>query len=309
MPTPQDKEMTQPTERTVFGFVAIAGRPNVGKSSLLNRYVGRKISITSRRPQTTRNRLLGIKTTDHAQVVFVDTPGIHAAQGRELNRVINRTAVGSLEGVDLILMMITATGWRRDDDLVYAKATAAGVPIILAVNKSDQLDRREKLLPLLEEVSRSREFVEIVPISVKSGYNMDHLMGVILSRLPAGAHGFPADQVTDRGQRFLAGEFVREKLFWHLGQELPYVSAVEVSTFEHDDKGLLRIEATIWVEKPGQKAIVIGQGGAGLKRIGQSAREEMERLFGCRVYLGLWVKVRKGWTDNAALLNSLGYVE
>ena len=305
----QNKQMSETTDGTVFGFVAIAGRPNVGKSSLLNRYMGRKVSITSRRPQTTRNRLLGIKTTEHAQVVFIDTPGIHATQGRELNRVINRTAVGSLEGVDLILMMITANGWRRDDEFVYTKAIATGVPIILAVNKSDQLDRRDKLLPLLEEVSRSREFADIVPISVKTGYNMDHLMDVIVARLPEGTFGFPADQVSDRGQRFLAGELIREKLFWHLGQELPYVSAVEVTTFEHDDKGLLRMEATIWVEKSGQKAIVIGQGGAGLKRIGQSAREEMERLFGCKVYLGLWVKIRKGWTDNAALLNSLGYIE
>ncbi len=292
-----------------FGFVAIAGRPNVGKSSLVNRYIGRKISITSRRPQTTRNRLLGILTTDDAQIVFVDTPGIHAAGGRELNRVINRTAVTSLDGVDLILMMITATGWHRDDSLVYEKAVAAGAPIILAVNKSDQLARRDAILPLLESVSRDRDFLDIVPLSVKSGYNMEHLREVIVSRLPKGPPGFPAEQVTDRSQRFLASELVREKLFWHFGQELPYVSAVEITKFDQDESGMLRVEAVIWVEKAGQKAIIIGRDGAGLKRVGQRAREQMERLFQAKVYLGLWVKVRKGWTDNAAMLKSLGYGE
>lgn len=293
----------------VFGFVAIAGRPNVGKSSLLNRYMGRKISITSRRPQTTRNRLLGIHTTDAGQIAFVDTPGIHAAGGRELNRLINRTAVTSLEGVDLILMMITATGWKSDDDVVYEKVAATGSPVILAVNKADQLARRDALLPLLETVSRDRAFLEVVPVSVKNGYNMDHLLKVIVSHLPSGEPGFPADQLTDRSQRFLASELVREKLFWHLGQELPYESAVEVSGFAHDDSGLLRVDATIWVEKPGQKAIVVGKGGAGIKRIGQRAREQMERLFGCKVHLALWVKVRKGWTENAAALRNLGYGE
>ncbi len=301
--------MKESDSKTYFGFVAIAGRPNVGKSSLLNRYMGRKISITSRRPQTTRNRLLGIRTTDAGQVVFVDTPGIHAAEGRELNRVINRTAVSSLEGVDLILMMISATGWRRDDDLVYEKASATGVPVILAVNKTDQLERRDEILPLLASAAEGRTFIEIVPVSVKSGYNMDRLLDVIVSRLPKGPPGFPAEQLTDRSQRFLAGELVREKLFWHLGQELPYSSAVEVSSFAYDDNGMLRTEAIIWVEKPGQKAIVIGRDGQGLKRIGQRAREQMERLFGCKVYLGLWVKVRKGWTDDAGVLKSLGYGE
>ncbi|KAA3623689.1 MAG: GTPase Era [Proteobacteria bacterium] len=295
--------------RKVCGFVAIAGRPNVGKSSLVNRYVGRKISITSRRPQTTRNRLLGIRTTEAAQIIFVDTPGIHSDQNSELNRLINRTATASLEGVDLILMMVTSTGWRRDDDLVYSKARAAGVPIILAVNKSDLLKERDALLPYLQEVSTKGEFKEIVPISVKKGYNLERLLELLIDNLPAGPQGFPGDQITDRSQRFLASELIREKMFRLLGQELPYTSAVEISRFAHDDKGMLRIEATVWVEKPGQKAIVIGRDGAGLKKIGQRAREEMEKLFGCKVYLGLWVKVRKGWTDNATILKSLGYEE
>jgi GTP-binding protein Era len=293
----------------VFGFVAVAGRPNVGKSSLVNRLVGRKVSITSRRPQTTRNRLMGIKTLDSAQIVFVDTPGIHGQQASEINRLINRTATSSLDDVDLILMMISATGWKRDDDLVYQKAAAAGAPIILAINKCDLLDRRERLLPFLDEVSKRGSFREIVPISVKSGYNLDHLLEVIVSRLPEGEPGFPHDQHTDRGHRFLAGELVREKMFRLLGQEIPYSSAVEVTRFDVDEHDMLRVEATIWVEKPGQKAIVIGRQGASLKRIGQRAREEMERTFGCKVYLGLWVKVRKGWTENAGVLKSLGYGE
>lgn len=296
-------------DKNVCGFVAVAGRPNVGKSSLVNRLVGRKISITSRRPQTTRNRLLGIRTTDEAQIIFVDTPGIHGAQTRELNRLINRTAAASLEGVDLILMMVSATGWKPDDDLVYQKAASTGIPIVLAINKTDLLKNRDALLPFIRQVASGRSFTEIVPISVKNGYNLEHLVDVLIAKLPKGPHGFPREQVTDRSQRFLAGELIREKMFRMLGQELPYTSAVEVSSFTHDDKGLLRIEATIWVEKPGQKAIVIGRDGAGLKKIGQRAREEMEKLFGCRVYLGLWVKVRKGWTENAAVLKSLGYEE
>jgi GTPase len=293
----------------VCGFVAIAGRPNVGKSSLINRYVGRKISITSRRPQTTRNRVLGILTHRDSQIIFVDTPGIHGAQTRELNRLINRTAAAALEGVDLILMMVSATGWKPDDQLVYEKASATGVPIVLAINKSDLLDNRDDLLPYMREVSGKGVFKEIVPISVKKGYNLEHLLEVLRANLPRGPHGFPAEQITDRSQRFLASELIREKMFRMLGQELPYTSAVEISRFEYADDGLLRIEATVWVEKQGQKAIVIGHDGSSLKKIGQRAREEMEKLFGHRVYLGLWVKVRKGWTDNAAVLKSLGYEE
>ncbi len=297
------------TSATVCGFVAIAGRPNVGKSSLLNRFVGRKVSITSRRPQTTRNRILGIRTTGRAQVIFVDTPGIHGGGGKEMNRLINRTAIASLEGVDVILMMISATGWRPDDDLVYQRAAAIGVPIVLAINKCDLLDRQENVLPLIARITESRQFADIVPISVSSGYNMDHMLEVLVAHLPAGPHGFPADQLTDRGQRFQAAELIREKIFRRLGQEVPYVSAVEITRFERDAKDLLHIEAVIWVEKPGQKAIVIGRDGSGLKKMGQSARIELERLFDCKVYLGLWVKVRKGWTDDAVVLRSLGFDE
>ncbi|GJL80458.1 MAG: GTPase Era [marine bacterium B5-7] len=291
------------------GFVTIAGRPNVGKSSLLNKYVGCKISITSRRPQTTRNRLLGVVTRDMDQVVFVDTPGIHSQQKKELNRIINRTAQNSLEGVDVIVMMISATGWKPDDDLVYRKATETGVPIVLVINKCDLLEQRDALLPFIEEIAKTHIFSEIVPISVKKSYNLEHLLDILIGKLPIGPHGFPQQQMTDRSQRFLASELIREKMFRYLGQELPYSSAVEITSFSEQDDGLLKIEATIWVEKQGQKAIVIGRGGVALKNIGQRAREDMERLFQSKVYLGLWVKVRTGWTENAQVLKSLGYDE
>ncbi len=297
------------TEPQRSGFVAIVGRPNVGKSSLVNRMVGSKVSIISRRPQTTRNRILGVSTRGATQIVFVDTPGIHGGQTRELNRIINRTAEGSMEGVDLVLMLVAANRWTDDDDLVYRKARESGLPVILGVNKVDLLEKRDDLLPYLARVAAEFDFDEVVPLSVRKGYNVDHLFEVLAARLPEMPHGFPDDQVTDRGRRFQAAELVREKMFWHLGQELPYSSAVEVTRMDEDEQGMLRIEATIWVEKPGQKAIVIGRNGAALKTIGCKARVEMERQFGCKVYLGLWVKVRKGWTENAGMLRSLGLSE
>ena len=293
----------------VSGFVAIAGRPNVGKSSLLNYFVGHKISITSRRPQTTRNRLLGICTYDESQIVFVDTPGIHSAEGKALNRVINKTATGSLEGVDLILMMITASGWTKEDEYVYQKAKTTGIDIILLLNKTDVLKKRDYILPVIEDISKTHSFLNIVPISVKNRYNLDTLKTLIEESLPEGPPGFPEDQITDRSQRFLAGELVREKLFRHLGEELPYISAVEISRFESDKNKVAHIDATIWVEKAGQKAIVIGKNGSTLKNIGTKARLEMERLFQCRVHLECWVKVRKGWTNDASIMRSLGYDE
>ena len=296
-------------EPCVTGFVSVTGKPNVGKSSLVNHFVGRKVSITSRRPQTTRNRLLGIRTTEHAQVVFVDAPGIHAERGKALNRVINKTATGSLEGVDVVLMMISTSGWTREDTFVYGKVRAAGIDAVLAVNKVDVLKDRERLLPFIDGIARERRFVEIVPVSVKSGYNMERLFTVLVARLPEGRPGFPREQVTDRSQRFLAGELVREKMFRQLREELPYSSAVEIPRFEIDRRGTVHVDATIWVEKPGQKAIVIGRNGAALKRIGQHARREMERMFQRKVYLECWVKVRKGWTDDVAVMKSLGYDE
>ena len=293
-----------------FGCVVLVGPPNAGKSTLLNRIVGRKITITSRRPQTTRHRILGVKTLANAQIVFLDTPGLHSGQGKALNRAINRTAISSLEGVDLVLLMIDAAkGWGVAERKALRVVAGRGAPVFLVINKIDRLRDKAALLPLIDESRKLHDFLQIVPVSARSGDGVDRLLELVSGVLPEGGPGFPAEQVTDRGQRFLAAELVREKLFNLLGQELPYATAVEVNEFAVNDQEVLVTDMTIWVEKPGQKAIVIGRQGETLKRIGQRAREQMERLFGMKVYLGLWVKVRKGWADNDPALRSLGYIE
>jgi GTP-binding protein Era len=291
------------------GFVAVVGRPNVGKSSLINRVVGRKVSITSRRPQTTRNRVLGVHTRSGGQIVFVDTPGIHDHGGSGLNRTINRTALSSIEGVDVVLMMSDARRWTSEDQAVARRLPGDRVPLMLAINKIDLLKERERLLPLIERIAASHRFTEIVPISVRSGHNVERLVDVLMASLPEGPAGFPADQITDRGPAFLAAELIREQIFNRLGDELPYQSAVEIERFQRRDDGLVSIGAVIFVDKPGQKAIVIGAGGSALKRIGQCARESIERTLGTRIHLELWVKVREGWADDARMLRSLGYAE
>lgn len=294
-----------------FGIVALSGPPNAGKSTLLNRIVGRKISIISRRPQTTRHRILGIRTLANAQLVFVDTPGLHRNQPRGLNRVLNRTTLTSLSEVDLILFMIDYRGWSGELEKLFSQVADKDTPVILLINKIDRLRERERLLPLIEQSTHIHPFREIVPISARKMTEADAaaLLATITAALPQGAPGFPADQHTNRSQRFFAAELVREQTFRLLGRELPYASAVEIAEFQYDDKRLLRVEAIIWVEKAGQKNIVIGRGGQQLKTIGERARKQMEKAFDARVYLNLWVKVRKGWADNAAMLRSLGYVE
>lgn len=292
-----------------FGYVALIGPPNAGKSTLLNRIIGRKITITSRKPQTTRHRILGVKTLDDAQIVFVDTPGIHDDERKTLNRVINKTAVNSMMGVDLVLLMIDARGWGEAEQWVLQLVAERGVPVFLVINKVDRLRDKAALLPLIDESRKRYDFRQIVPVSARKGDNVDHLLALVSKAMPEGGLGFPPEQITDRSQRFLAAELVREQLFGVLGQELPYATAVEMNDFGLNDKGVLVMDMTIWVEKPGQKAIVIGKQGETLKRIGQRARKQMERLFGAKVYLSLWVKVRKGWADNASVLKSLGYIE
>lgn len=296
------------TEPFRTGFVTLLGRPNVGKSTLLNRLVGQKVSITSPRPQTTRHRILGIRTDAASQVVFVDTPGLHHAQQRVMGQAMHRAAVGSLEGVDLVLLLIGASGWTEGDEFALRQLRNQACPVILVINKIDRVKDKARLLPLLQRSSEKYPFVEIVPVSAQKGDNLDALEHAILRHLPEGAPGFPADQITDRGDRFTAAEFIREQLFRRLQQEIPYSLAVEIQQWQRTP-ALLRVEAVIWVEKAGQKAIVIGKDGAGLKAIGQRARLEMERRFGCKVYLGLWVKVRAGWADNVTALRALGYLE
>lgn len=288
------------------GHVAIVGRPNVGKSTLLNHLIGQKLSITSRRPQTTRHQVLGICTAGAVQTIYVDTPGIHKAATRAINRYMNRAAVSVLDDVDVVIFVVDALKWTEDDELVLERLEKTQVPVILAVNKIDELADKAVLLPHLQWLGQQRAFAEIVPISAKGGHNVDTLARLVAARLPQRPHVFGPDELTDRTQRFLASELIREKVMRQLGDEIPYQLAVEIEQFR-EEPGLYRIHAAILVEKDGQKAIVIGRGGERLKNIGTQARLDMEKLFGCKVMLELWVKVRGGWADDERALKSLGY--
>lgn len=290
------------------GYVALVGRPNVGKSTLLNHLLGQKISITSRKPQTTRHRILGIKTRGSVQVLYVDTPGIHAEQGKALNRALNRTASNALQDVDVVLFVIEKLRWSVEDELVLSRLAASRAPLILVINKVDQLEDKEALLPFIEKVAALGDFVQIVPVSALTGDNLAALEDCIDGLLPAAPLLFPDDQITDRSLRFVAAELVREKITRQLGQELPYSVAVEIEDFV-EEEGLWHIDALILVERGGQKAIVIGKGGERLKKIGVEARQDMERLFDVKVMLRLWVKVRGGWADDERALRSLGYTD
>lgn len=298
------------SEQTVqrCGFVALVGRPNVGKSTLLNHLLGQKISITSRKPQTTRHRILGIKTNDGVQVIYVDTPGIHADGGRALNRAMNRTADASLRDVDAVVFLIEKLRWTAEDELVLQHLKRQRAPVILAINKVDQLPEKEGLLPFIQRVSGYYPFAEIIPLSALQGTNLDALEQRLHQLLPPAPPLFPEDQVTDRSLRFIAAELVREKIMRQLGQELPYAVAIEIERFA-EERGVIHVDALILVERAGQKAIVIGRGGERLKKIGAEARADMERVFDARVMLRLWVKVRSGWADDERALRSLGYSE
>lgn len=291
------------------GYVALVGRPNVGKSTLLNRLLGMKISIVSRKPQTTRHRILGITTGEQAQIVWVDTPGLHRKQHRALNRSMNRTAVAALRDVDLVLFVVEALQWTDDDALVLEKVQQCGLPCILVVNKEDLVTPREKLLPYLQDMSGRHAFEEIIPLSARQGGQVQALEQLVAARLPkTEMFLFPEEQVTDRSERFLVAELIREQVMRALGQEVPYSTAIEIEQFKREGN-LTRIHAAILVERPGQKAIMIGKGGGQLKRIGTAARKEMERLLDGKVFLELWVKVREGWADDERAMQSLGYEE
>lgn len=298
--------MTEQIRKPRCGYVAIVGRPNVGKSTLLNRLIGQKLSITSRRPQTTRHQVLGIATEGDVQAIYVDTPGIHRAATKAINRYMNRAAVSVVGEVDVIIFVVDGLKWTDDDTLVLERLAGADCPVILAVNKIDELDDKTRLLPHLQVLSQKREFAEIVPISAQGGHNIDTLARLVADRLPEHAHVFEADELTDRTPRFLAAELIREKVMRQLGDEIPYQLAVEIEKFE-EEGNLYRIHAAILVEKDGQKAIVIGRGGERLKKIATQARLDMEQLFDCKVMLEVWVKVRGGWSDDERALKSLGY--
>jgi len=288
------------------GYVAIVGRPNVGKSTLLNHLLGQKLSITSRKPQTTRHQVLGIRTRGDAQLLYVDTPGMHGSEGRALNRFMNRAASAVLPGVDTIVMVVDRAVWKDDDQRVLDSCLTAGVPIILAINKVDLEDDPNALLPVLERHARRAEFAALVPLSALRERNLTALEDAILEHIPEGAWLFGEDEITDRSLRFLAAEIIREKIMRQLGDELPYAAAVEIEEFR-EEKAITHISATILVERRGQKAILIGRQGARLRKIGQEAREDIERLIDGKVMLRLWVKVRKGWADDERALRSLGY--
>jgi GTP-binding protein Era len=288
------------------GYVAIVGRPNVGKSTLLNRILGQKVSITANRPQTTRHRILGVKTMQHRQVVYVDTPGLHLGGKRAINRYMNRTASGSIADVDVIVFVVEAMRWTDEDEYVLQKLERITVPVFLAINKIDSIHNKEDLLPHLKILSEKRSFQQIIPLSAQTGEGIERLEQEIESVLPESPPFFPNDQITDRSERFLAAELVREKLVRSLTQELPYSTTVEIEKFTVEN-GIRHIHAVIWVEREGQKGIIIGKKGQQLKRIGELARKDMERAFDGKVFLQLWVKVRSGWSDDERALRSLGY--
>ncbi|RKZ41774.1 MAG: GTPase Era [Gammaproteobacteria bacterium] len=290
------------------GYVAIIGRPNVGKSTLLNHLLGQKISITSRKPQTTRHRLLGIKTEADTQIVYVDTPGLHQRHHNAMNRYLNRAATNSMVGVDVIVWLVEALHWTKEDTFVLNTLKQSSAPIILGVNKIDKISDKNALLPYLKEVATRYDFLEIIPISASKGHNLVELETKITQLLPITTFLFPEEQITDRTERFLAAEFIREKLVRRLGAELPYRLTVEIEHFS-SDKNLTHIAALIWVEQHGQKVIVIGKKGKILKAVGEEARKEMEAMLECKVFLQLWVKVKKGWCDNERALQQLGYSE
>ena len=296
------------TDKTLCGYIAIVGRPNVGKSTLLNYLIQQKISITSRKPQTTRHNVTGVKTVGHVQMVFVDTPGMHTKETKAINRYMNRVAFSATQGVDVAIFVVDQTVWTEEDELVLSKLIAYPERVIIAVNKIDKIDDKALLIPHLAMLSEKLKQAEIIPLSALKGHNLQQLEAEVVKRLPEGEFLFPEDQITDKSSRFLAAELVREKIIRQLGAELPYQVTVEIEQFK-EESGCLHIGALILVEREGQKRIIIGDKGSRIKSIGQAARLDMEIMFDSKVMLKLWVKVKSGWSDDDRALQSLGYQE
>ena len=288
------------------GYIAIIGRPNMGKSTLLNHILGLKLSITSRKPQTTRHQIMGVKTVDNGQFIFVDTPGIHSGGNRAINRYMNRAASSVIHDVDVVLFLVQAIKWTDEDELVLKKLEQVDMPVVLLVNKVDKIADKDQLLPFISDISSKYDFANVIPISATQGDNVQQLEDYVLSQLPEGPPVFQADEFTDRSTRFLVAEIIREKLVRELGNELPYQTTVEIEQYK-DEENITRIHALILVETKGQKVIVIGDKGARLKSIGTKARKDIEKLIDRKVFLQLWVKVKSGWSDSEASLRSLGY--
>jgi GTPase len=287
------------------GFAALVGRPNVGKSTLLNALVGQKLSIVTPRPQTTRHRIIGLVQLPNAQIAFVDTPGLHSQAKRALNKAMNRTAAAALEDADLVVFVVEALVWNAEDELVLNRIARSGRPVLVAVNKVDRAKPRERLLPYLAELAGRHAFLALVPVSALKDKNLDGLRDAIAAHLPVSKPLFPDGELTDRGIQFRIAEMIREKLTLELNQEVPYGVAVEVEKLAEED-GILMVDAAIWVDRDGQKPIVIGAKGARLKRVGTSARLALNGLLGRRLHINLWVKVRENWADNARALRELG---
>jgi len=286
------------------GYVALIGKPNTGKSTLMNALVGEKLSITAHRPQTTRHQILGIKTSDDYQCIFVDTPGLHDSRKKAIHRYMNRAATSMLEDVDLICVLIDLADFDRDDEKILQRVSSYR-NVLVVLNKTDQVGR-EASLPVMQKIAQLGPDLESIPVSALTGDNLEHLMELILQRIPAGLPLFPDDQLTDKSMRFISAEIIREKLFRVLKQELPYSLTVSIEHYI-EEEDITRISATIWVERKSQKAIVIGKNGSLLKKIGTLARSDIERLIGVRVYLQLWVKLRADWADDEQSLASFGY--
>jgi len=288
------------------GYVALIGRPNVGKSTLMNHLLKQKISITSRKPQTTRHRILGINTTDEGQAIYMDTPGMHADQKKALNRQLNRTADSTLMGVNVVVWLIDRLEWHEYDEVIFHKLEQAGLPVILAVNKVDRIEDKDRVLEFFAKAQERYPFKAILPISALKRIHLEELETEIMGLLPEGDLIYPEDQITDRPERFLVAEIIREKLTRRLGAELPYELTVEIEKYE-ELPHVTKIYAVILTERTSQKSIIIGENGEMLKSVGTDARKDIERLIGQKVYLQLWVKVKKGWSDNERALQSLGF--
>lgn len=295
-------------EETRCGYVAVVGRPNVGKSTLVNHILGQKLAITSRKPQTTRHNMLGIKTEGAVQAVYVDTPGLHKGGQTALNRFMNRSALTALKDIDVAIFVVDRMRWTDEDEMVFERIQHLTCPLIIAVNKADRLEDKSQLLAHLEWLAGKLPNAQIVPVSALHGHNLDTLERLVAEYLPESEHFFPEDQITDRSSRFLAAELVREKIMRQLGAELPYQITVEIEEFKQEGR-ILHIHALILVERDGQKKIIIGDKGERIKRIGQEARKDMETLFDSKIMLNLWVKVKSGWSDDERALRSLGYQE
>ena len=296
-------------ESSRCGTSAIVGRPNVGKSTLLNRLLGQKISITSRKPQTTRNQILGVVTEGDDQLIFVDTPGWQTQPRGKMNRLMNRQVQHALDDVNVAVMLIDARSWTQEDEPIFDLIESLSVPTALVLNKVDRLHEKKQLLPFLAELSAARpQFKAFFPISARTGGGLRPLVEFLIEQMPFGPHVFPADQVTDRTERFLSAEIIREKTLRYLGDELPYRTGVVIENFE-EQGDCTRIAATVWVERESQKAIVIGKGGEMLKKIASEARRDIEALVGERVFLQVWVKAKRGWTDNPEALTVVGLSE